>query len=189
MQLHRQLQQQQDNSGLLLQAFLAAAPRQLPGAEIVGSYMIPHSPVILPVAVLPAAGLLDRLSASRQQGQQSAIASDDALEHVQQEQQQQQQDAGLVTATIGSLQQLRKGHLQFEPEVLVRLRDWQQQGLPIAVFEAGTGPSGLQQRWFTSSQPQQLLPLAQQWEHGLVCAGWRVLLLQLQQVEEADAAE
>jgi uncharacterized membrane protein (DUF441 family) len=120
---------------------------------------------------------------SKQQGRQHAVG-DGALEDVQ----QQQQHVGLVIATCGTLEQLRKGQLQFEPEVLGRLRDWQMQGVPVAVFAAREGPAGLQQRWSTSSQPQQLLPLAQQWEQGLACAGWGVLLLE-QRVEKPEAVD
>ncbi|KAF6254162.1 hypothetical protein COO60DRAFT_1642574 [Scenedesmus sp. NREL 46B-D3] len=121
--------------------------------------------------------------AEQQAGQQQQAGAA-ALEDVHhQQQQQQQQGVGLVTATIGTVQQLRKGLVQFDPEVLARLREWQQQGVPVAVFADDEGPAGLQQRWVTTSQPQQLLPLAQQWEQGLAQAGWGVLLLKQRFVE------
>jgi hypothetical protein len=177
-QMHEQQQQQQQQRGILLQAFLAAARKRLPGAEIVSPYRIPGSPMLLPAAVLPAATGAARASGGKQQGPQHAAAvGGAALEDVQQ--QQQQQHVGLMTATLGTLQQLRKGQVQFEPEVLTQLRDWQQQEVPVAIFTCSEGPAGLQQqRWLTSSQPQVLLPLAQQWQLGLACAGWGVLLLQ-----------
>jgi hypothetical protein len=185
-QIIQQQQQQRDDSGLLLQAFQAAARKQLPGAEVVGSYQIPGSPLILPAAVLPAVVGAARVPGSKQRGRKRAdtAAGASALEDVQQ--QQQQQHVGLVTAACGTLQQLRKDQLQFEPEVLRQLRDWQMRGVPIAVFAASEGPARLQQRWSTSSQLQQLLPLAQQWERGLACAGWAVLLLE-QRPEKSEA--
>jgi hypothetical protein len=185
-QMHQQ-QQQRDGSALLLQAFQAAAPKQLPGAKVVSFFKIPGSAMVLPAAVLPAAVGAAKVSGSKRQGKQhadTAAVGAAALEDVQ----QQQQHVGLVTATCGTLEQLRKGQLQFEPEVLGQLMEWQMRGVPVAVFAASEGPAGLQQRWSTSSQPQHLLPLAQQWEQGLACAGWGILLLE-QRREKSEAVD
>jgi hypothetical protein len=75
---------------------------------------------------------------------------------------------------------LQQRKLQLPAEAQELLTASLQRQRPVAVVVGARG-------WFTSNEPQQLLPAGQLWQQGLLAAGWDVLLLEDEE-KEVDAA-
>jgi hypothetical protein len=184
-QLNQQLQlERQANSRPVLHAVASAVSRVLQTTAVVQQqqlevqqvrvmYAVPGSPVLLPVAVLPAAASAD------------GSAADWTAPNPQHQPYRQPLTggtAGVFLCVQVALQQRRKVKLPDDAQQLLTAALHSQK--PVAVFVDSTCASAAAFEraaywpWYTCNAPEQLLPVAEVWQQGLCAAGWDVLVLQ-----------
>ena len=156
-------------SRLLQTTAVAAQQQQLEVPHVRVMYALPGSPIILPVAVLPAAASIGGDAAN-------CIAS------TPQQRPHAAGTAGVLLCVQTALQQRGKVKLPADAQQLLTAAQHSQKPVAVIVDSARASAAAIESAaywpWYTCNAPEQLLPGAQVWQQGLCAAGWDVLVLQ-----------